>query len=117
MHALSHYDDEHAFTAADARRRTSGEVDFGATWRVAGSNDAWRLSWVRDTGELYLCRADGYDGSCTDVSVVAVVEREADLDALLDGWRSFRFDPDGLSWLAGRLTPVGAGVGADSTAA
>lgn len=108
MIALSHYEDELAFHAADARRRTSAEVDLGATWRWADSNDAWRICWIRDTGELYLCRADGYDGSCTDVSVLAVLPREADLDALLDGWRGFRTDPAGLSWLAGRLHPVAA---------
>ena len=108
MNALSHWDDELAFHAADPRRRTSAEVDLGATWRWDGSNDAWRLSWIRDTGELYLCRSDGYDGSCTDVSVLAVVTREADLDALLDGWREFKTDPDGLSWVVGRLQPVAA---------
>jgi hypothetical protein len=108
VHALSSWPDEHAFHAADARRRTSSEVDFGATWRVAGSNDAWRVSWIRDTGELYLCRADGYDGSCTDVSVLAVLAREADVDRLLEGWRDYRVDPDGLSWLAGRLAPATA---------
>jgi hypothetical protein len=43
------------------------------------------VSWIRDTGELYVCRADGYDGSCTDVSVLAVLPREADVDALLAG--------------------------------
>ncbi|HVM27258.1 MAG TPA: hypothetical protein VM433_06225 [Mycobacteriales bacterium] len=105
MHALSTWADEHEFAAADARRRTSAEVDFGATWRQAGSNDAWRLSWIRDTAELYVCRADGYDGSCTDVSVLAVIEREADVDRLLEGWRDLRFDPDGLSWLDQRLAP------------
>ena len=104
MHALSHWVDEHAFHADDRRRRTSSEVDLGATWRSAGSNDAWRLSWIRDTGELYLCRADGHDGECTDVHVLAVVEREPDLDALLDGWRAAREEPDGLSWLDARLS-------------
>ena len=109
MHALSSWVDEHEFCAADPRRRTSSEVDFGATWRSAGSNDAWRLSLLRDTGELYLCRADGYDGSCTDVHVLAVLAREADVDALLAGWRDARFDPDGLSWLSGRVRqPVAA---------
>jgi hypothetical protein len=42
------------------------------------------------------------------VSVLAVVTREADLDALLDGWREFKTDPDGLSWVVGRLQPVAA---------
>ena len=104
MHAVSTWVDELAFQAADRRRLTSGEVDFGATWRAAGSNDAWRLSWIRDTGELYLCRADGYDGSCTDVQVLAVVSAEAEVDALLDGWRDVRDDPDGLGWLSGRVS-------------
>ena len=108
MHALAHWDDEPAFHAADPRRATSAEVDFGATWRWADANDAWRLSWIRDTGELYLCRADGHDGSCTDVSLIAVVAREADVDALLEGWRDYRTDPDGLSWLADRVRPLAA---------
>lgn len=108
MHVLSHWEDEPAFHAADARRRTSAEVDLGATWRWAGSNDAWRVSWIRDTGELYLCRADGHDGACTDVSVAAVISREDDVDALLDGWRDVRTDPDGLSWLASRIGPLAA---------
>lgn len=108
MHALSSWTDEPAFHAADPRRRISAEVDFGATWRTGGSNDAWRLSWIRETGELYLCRADGYDGSCTDVGVLAVVSHEADVDALLEGWPERRTDPDGLSWLAGRVLVLAA---------
>lgn len=109
MHALSTYVDEPAFHEADARRRVSAEVDFGATWRWGSSNDAWRLSWICDTGELYVCRADGYDGSCTDVQILVVLPREADVDALLEGWRERRTDPDGLSWVVRRLacvTPV-----------
>ena len=108
MHVLSTWPDELAFHAEDPRRRTSPELDLGATWRWAGSNDAWRLAWLRGTGELYLCRADGYDGSCTDVSVIAVLSSEAELDAAVEGWREFRTDPDGLSWLASRLAPIAA---------
>ena len=108
MHALSTWDDEVAFAAADPRRSTSSVVDLAATWRAAGSNDAWRLTWVRDTGELYACRADGYDGSCTDVSVIAIVPTEAEVDVLLDGWRDVRDDPDGIGWLSGRLCVAAA---------
>ena len=111
MHALSHpvvsrWADEFAFHGADPRRRTSAEVDFGATWRWGTSNDAWRVAWLRDTGELYVCRADGPDGACSDVHVLAVVEREADVDAMLAGWQERRFDPDGLAWLTGRVAPL-----------
>ncbi len=94
--------DEVAFVADDPRRGRSDQLDLGATWRSAESNDAWRLSWVRDTGELYRCRADGYDGSCTDVHLLAVLPAEADVDALLEGWREHRTEPDGLAWVLHR---------------
>ena len=106
MTVLRSWADEAAFVADDPRRGISDVLDLGATWRVAGSNDAWRLSWLRDTGELYVCRADGYDGSCTDVHLLAGIASERDLDALLDGWRELRTDPDGLSWVLGRVTPL-----------
>jgi hypothetical protein len=98
--------DEQAFQAADPRRRHSPEVDLGATWRYADGTDAHRVAWLRETGELYLCKADGYDGSCTDVSVLAVVPDEGLLDTLLFGWREARQAPDGLEWLRGRLELV-----------
>jgi hypothetical protein len=95
--------DEQAFQAADPRRRLSPEVDLGATWRYDGQSDAHRVAWLRDTGELYLCKADGYDGSCSDVGVLAVVPSEDRLDTLLTGWQDARRAPDGLEWLLGRL--------------
>ena len=100
--------DEQAFQAADARRRSSAEVDLGATWRYDGKSDAHRLAWLRDTGELYLCKADGYDGSCTDVGVLAVIDSEELLDTVLYGWQDARQAPDGLDWLLGRLELVNA---------
>jgi hypothetical protein len=100
--------DEHAFHTADPRRRQSPDVDFGATWRRETSNDAYRLAWLRDTGELYTCRADGYDGSCTDVTVIAVVASEEELDTLLEGWREARTAPDGLDWLLQRVLLLSA---------
>lgn len=95
--------DEQAFHEADPRRRQSAEVDFGATWRYDGQADAHRLAWIRETGELYSCRADGYDGSCTEVSLLAVVPTEDMLDTLLFGWQDQRTAAAGLNWLLGRL--------------
>jgi hypothetical protein len=97
------YADENAFHSADPRRRTSDEVDLGATWRSAGSEDAWRLAWLRDTGELYLCAAGGYPGPSSDVQVLAVIPTEDALDARLEGWRHYRTDEDGLAWLHSRV--------------
>ncbi len=105
---MSHtWPDEQTFHAADPRRRMSSEVDLGATWRDGGS-DAYRVAWIRDTGELYACKADAYDGACTDVTVLAVVPSEDLLDSLLFGWRDARHAPDGLDWLRGRLELVPA---------
>ncbi len=108
--SAARWPDESAFHADNPVRRSSAELDLGATWRWGASNDAWRLAWVRDTGELYVCRADGYDGSCTDVAVLAVLRSEDAVDVVLDGWREHRTDPDGLAWLDARLTSATGGA-------
>ena len=102
MRALQTWPDEHDFLA-DERRRRSDEVDLGATWRAAGSNDTWRLAWLRDTGELYVCRNDSLVGGGTCVQVLVVLAGEGALDAALDGWRAARHEEDGLDWLDGRV--------------
>lgn len=99
------YADEAVFQSADPRRRTSDEVDFGATWRSEGAGDAWRLAWLRETGELYLCLAGGYPGPSSHVRVLAVIPTEDALDALLVGWREHRTAEDGLAWLQTRVVP------------
>lgn len=102
------YSDESAFLQADPRRRTSDELDLGATWRLPGSGDAWRLAWLRDTGELFLSRAGDFPAPPTEIRVLAVVPDEHGLDALLAGWREHRTDEDSLGWLSGRLTATAA---------
>jgi hypothetical protein len=37
-----------------------------------------------------------------------VLAHEGEVDALLEGWRDRRTDPDGLSWLMRRTTLVAA---------
>ncbi len=100
--------DESAFLAADPRRRSSDEVDLGATWRAAGSDATWRVAWLRETGELYAVRTDSLTGSGSSPTVLAVVPDEVALDALLDGWRDARGREDGLAWLDARLVPAAA---------
>lgn len=97
------YADETAFHDADPRRRTSDEVDLGATWRSAGSPIVWRLGWLHETGELYLCQNVGFPGPSEDVRLLAVVPSETGLDVLLAGWQEHRADEDGLGWLSRRL--------------
>jgi len=102
------YADELAFHRADPRRRTSDEIDLGATWRAAGSEDAWRLAWLCETGELYLCLAGGYPGPSSQVRILTVVASERALDELLDGWRGHSTEEDSLAWLKGRVSPLAA---------
>lgn len=104
MDALQTWPDESAFLE-DVRRRRSDEVDLGATWRATGSNDTWRLAWLRATGELYTCRNDSLTGNCSSVSVLAVLPDEPALDAVLEGWRAARHTEDGLAWLGQVLGP------------
>ena len=47
--------DGDAWCAVPERKR-SPEVDFGVWWYIPGEADwgpHWRVSWIRDTGELY----------------------------------------------------------------
>lgn len=108
VHALQTWTDEPGFLADDPRRRRSDEVDLGATWRAAGSNDTWHLAWLRDTGELYVCRNDSLVGGCSSVHLLAVLQHEVDLDTLLAGWQTARDAEDGLGWLDGRVTQQAA---------
>lgn len=40
------------WSAAPYRKRSS-EVDFGVWWQLPTSPYTWRVSWIKDTGELY----------------------------------------------------------------
>ena len=42
------------FYAADERRRKSAELEFGRDWY--DDNGRWGVSWVEDTGEVYVMR-------------------------------------------------------------
>ena len=42
-----------AYYAADERRRRSEEADYGVHWRFHGWEYRWRVSYVRNTGEIY----------------------------------------------------------------
>ena len=105
------------FYAADERRRRSDEVEFGTDWAdTAGAR--YELSWVADTGELYVMReplvkmmedpfGDVFDASVpTDALSVAVVgwmPELAGVEDVLAGWQEAMAAPNGIGWLADRL--------------
>jgi hypothetical protein len=110
------------FYSADERRRQSAEVEFGNNWfDTKGSR--YELSWIEDTGELYAMlelvpEADSWtpfgDIEVEDVkvdslvvTVLAVIPTREAVEELLDGWAEQMAEPDGVHWVAERLTAAG----------
>ncbi|HET9733140.1 MAG TPA: hypothetical protein VFP54_10735 [Acidimicrobiales bacterium] len=114
--------DIEGFYAADERRRSSEEVELGREWRDEGGH-RYELSWVADTGELY-AMLEPSGGEWVDpfgdmwpvgsvrtgelsVAVLGVVADRATLERLLDGWQEAMGRPDGIRWVAERLSAAG----------
>jgi hypothetical protein len=115
------------FYDADARRRTSVEVEYGQDWRdVHGVR--YELSWVEDTGELYVMRepvpaewatpfggihvrgshsSDEKEIEGMSVLVVATVPNREEVDQLLQGWQQAVESSDSVAWLVQRLRERG----------
>jgi hypothetical protein len=105
------------FYEADERRRRSEEIELGTEW-CDTDGARYELSWVADTGELYVMRepdvpmtedpfGDLYPSRVrTDSVTVAVVGWIPDRDQMeevLEGWESAMTEPNSIRWLADRL--------------
>jgi hypothetical protein len=109
------------FYAEDERRRRSEEIELGTDWHDA-DGARYELSWVADTGELYVMRepsvpmtedpfGDVYRSNVpVDEITVAVVgwvpDRHA-MEVVLEGWEDAMAGPDSVSWIAERLRARG----------
>jgi hypothetical protein len=116
--------DIEAFYDADARRRPSAELELGTEWQD-GDEIHYELSYVVDTGELYVVqepppheREDPFGGlhvkPFTDadekkmiVRVVAIIATVDELHRILDGWEEKMAEPNSIAWLADRLKAAG----------
>ena len=104
------------FYAADERRRRSAELEFGRAWSGPGEQSG--VSWIEDTGELYLMSEPS--GAVTgtgagdlevlhvserqlSVEVLGVVNGRAAISAVMSGWQDAMSRPDGLAWLRDRV--------------
>jgi hypothetical protein len=109
------------FYAADERRRHSAELEFGRDWN--GGNGRWGVSWVEDTGEIYLMSEPmaGVTGSgagdlhaihvsehALDVEVLGVVNGRSTVESVMSGWEQKMGEPDGLAWLRDRVQNAAA---------
>jgi len=105
------------FYDADPRRRESEEVEFGRDWSD-GSGVRSELSWVGDTGELYVMWepdapidmdpvGDTYEEKlkteAVTVEVLGVVNGREAVDRLLVGWEDAMVRPESLSWVRARV--------------
>ena len=120
--------DLEAFYDADERRRSSAEVEFGTDW-TDRYGVRHGLSWVEDTGELYVMRepvagewADPFGGIHVTgsrrideeeqegmiVTVVGVVPTREEVERILSGWEQAVGQADSVAWLVDQLR--GAGV-------
>ena len=93
---------------AERRARAVSHLDYGTRWIDPAAPDRYqRVSWVPDTGELYVT-----DGSV--VRVLAVIPERRQLERALLGWAAAGAAPEpSLAWvehrLSVRLAPGGPG--------
>jgi hypothetical protein len=105
------------FYDQDPKRRASEEVELGTDWTDDKGNRA-ELSWIADTGELYLMAEPvepiGSDGLGdlyvqnlpTDTLTVEILgtfpTREA-VEAKLDGWEAAMAQANSVAWVRTRV--------------
>ncbi len=115
------------FYAADERRRSSAEYEFGRDWHDAHGMRC-ELVWVEATGELYTLREPGAPAPLIDpfgdvipttmatedvtVHVLGTVASLAEVERLLDGWKRQMPKPNSLAWVLGRLREAREASGA-----
>jgi hypothetical protein len=105
------------FYDQDPRRRASEEFDFGHDWNDTEGN-RFGLSWVQDTGELYLL-TEAEESIIVDpvgdqflpdvpeerltVEVLGAFPDVATVEARLAGWAKAMPERDSITWLRARL--------------
>ena len=128
MDGAKMFPDLRAFYSRDARRRSSGEADYGVHWRLNGWPAPWRVSYVQDTGEVYavylgLLQPERMIVSHGPVLALGTVEPDhrepgrrdpyyRTLDAVLAGWPAHCGEPDGLLWVRDRLAAAARTIAA-----
>ena len=94
------------FYDQDPRRRASDEIEFGREW----TEDARRfeISWVADTGELYVMaepysRRHEISTESVTVEILGVIDGRDAINSALDGWREAMAKPNSLAWVRERV--------------
>jgi hypothetical protein len=109
------------FYAANERRRQSAELEFGRDW--SDVNGRCGVSWIEDTGEVYLMReplAEVTGSGAGDlelvpmsedglvVEVLGVVTGRSAVESVMSGWEQKMPAADGIVWLRDRVQNAAA---------
>ncbi len=110
-------------------RRTSEEFEFGRDWADGDASHA-EVSWVQDTGELYVMtapfepvvasgageeRVQGLPTEKVVVEVLGVYPTIEAVEELLAGWRDAMKQGAGIQWVRDRVAHPDAGGAGPST--
>ena len=103
------FDSLETFYDARPARRSSPEAAYGVRWRMNPCRHHWRVSYIRDTGEVYAIPTDG-DGPVLLLGSFPPDDTNDSrdvwyrgLDEFLDGWTEYYGIDEGLRWLWNRL--------------
>ncbi len=109
---MTTFDSIEEFYAADPRRRHSGEADYGVRWRSPNGKHfpLYRVSFIRDTGEVYASPGDG--GTVVLLGTAPVDQGGPTavyyktLDTMLDGWTTAVMAGESYDWVKARIARV-----------
>jgi hypothetical protein len=94
-------------------RALSAEADYGVHWRFGGKWPTWRVSYIRNTGEIYAVKLNGE----TEVRILGQWPADQTdepggwyktLDVILYGWAEVPHRQ--LSWVKARLARAAEAV-------
>jgi hypothetical protein len=111
------------FYSADENRRSSEEIELGTDWHDA-AGARYELSWVVETGELYMMLEPVVGGLYEDpfgdvfdvgqaradqltVAIVGWIPDRGRLNEVLSGWQDAMGEHNSAAWLAARLKEAG----------
>lgn len=99
----------------NTERRRSPEADYGVMWKISASHHPFRVSYIRDTGEIYAVQQGPEIGPVHllgQVPADQVVNERTDLyyqtlEDTLAGWPEQSMQKDNLVWITNRLQNAG----------
>ncbi len=115
------------FYSDNPARRRSPEAGYGVHWKLEGSPNSWRVSYVRDTGEIYAVQQGPIQSGILPTGEIIIttgpeegpvlllghfpIDEEAGpydvyyhgLEHFLEGWPERCVQPNGLVWVMEKL--------------